>query len=320
MRIHRRFLYFGVFFIAMGGVMLAADYYGVDETRLDDLIRLWPLALVAIGAALVLSRTRFNVAGGLIAAAIPGLVLGAVFVAGAGFNFGCSGIAGQPTNFTSHQGTFNGPAGVDVNLRCGTLNVDQASGSDWHLDTGNTEGNQAVVDSTSGALSIQTADYQGFNFRLGHDLWRLSLPAANPVDLTVKLNAGEGNVTLGSTQLRTLSLQTNAGTLRTDATDASIQRLEAKVNAGSSRIQLPDADYTATVSVNAGDLRLCAPGSLGVRVVNSNVSLGSANYVGLLQTGGGSWETANYSSATHKVDLSVAVNLGSFTLNPFGGC
>lgn len=81
MRVHRALLYTGVFLVAIGGALVAADASGVAAATIVDVLRLWPLAVIAVGAALVLRRSRFSLQGGLIAAALPGLVLGAAIAA-----------------------------------------------------------------------------------------------------------------------------------------------------------------------------------------------------------------------------------------------
>ena len=81
MTVRHRFLYLGVFLVAVGGVTLAAqgDLFGSDAAA--QALRLWPVVLIALGAGLLLHRTRFGLAGGLVAAAMPGLLLGGALVA-----------------------------------------------------------------------------------------------------------------------------------------------------------------------------------------------------------------------------------------------
>jgi hypothetical protein len=76
MRVDRGLLYTGVFLVAIGSVLVAVDAGAIDATRLTDALRLWPLAVIAIGASLVLRRSRLSLPGGMLAAALPGLVLG----------------------------------------------------------------------------------------------------------------------------------------------------------------------------------------------------------------------------------------------------
>ena len=76
MRLNRTFLYAGVFLVALGGMLVAANLGAFDSIALTDALRLWPLALIAIGLGIALRRTEFSVPTGMLAAAMPGLVLG----------------------------------------------------------------------------------------------------------------------------------------------------------------------------------------------------------------------------------------------------
>ena len=72
MNVNRRWLYGGVFFIALGAVLLAGQGDAVDGDVIAQAARLWPILVIALGVGLLLHRTRFSVAGGMIAAAVPG--------------------------------------------------------------------------------------------------------------------------------------------------------------------------------------------------------------------------------------------------------
>jgi hypothetical protein len=81
MNVNRRWLYGGVFLIALGAVLLAGQGDAVDGDVIAQAARLWPVLVIALGVGLLLRRTRFGLAGGMIAAAVPGLVLGGMLVA-----------------------------------------------------------------------------------------------------------------------------------------------------------------------------------------------------------------------------------------------
>ena len=81
MRLNRTLLYTGAFLAAIGVALLAADFAPLETDALIGVLRLWPLALVAIGVGIALRRTRLSVASGLLAAAAPGLVLGVAMAA-----------------------------------------------------------------------------------------------------------------------------------------------------------------------------------------------------------------------------------------------
>src|SRR6185436_16950624 len=122
MRVNRRFLFWGVLLVATGGVLVAADLGAIDSSILADVIRLWPLALIAIGVSVVLRRTRFSLPATLVAALIPGLVVGATFALAPRIAGSC-GIRGDVATVSTEQGTFDGPARISVRSGCGVLHL-----------------------------------------------------------------------------------------------------------------------------------------------------------------------------------------------------
>lgn len=319
MRIKRRFLYPGVFLIAMGAVLVASETNRIDEATITQALRFWPVAIIVLGVALVLRRTRVSLVGGSLAVAILGLSFGALFALGPGLAIGCSGND-QTGSSSSRQGTFAGPATIDLVMNCGEVSVDSSSGSNWSVATGNAQTVQPLISSTPTSLSVTTPDRtHGFGWQTDKDLWHVTVPTATAIDvLSAEISAGTATLSLPGAQLGRVSLTVNAGEARFDLSQASLGRLDASLNAGSLRIYLPNSDMTAALSVNVGEMRVCVPPDLGVRV-HSDVTLGSADLPGLVNRGGYS-ETANYSTAARHADLTVSVNLGSVKLNPAGGC
>jgi hypothetical protein len=76
MRLNRTLLYTGVFLLAIGAALAVADLGQLTTAALTDALRLWPLAVIAIGLGIALRRTQAGLATGLLAAALPGLILG----------------------------------------------------------------------------------------------------------------------------------------------------------------------------------------------------------------------------------------------------
>ncbi len=319
MRVNRRFLYWGVFLVALGAVLVAVDLNGIDDTTVADALRLWPLAFLAIGLGIVLRRTRFSVAGGMLAAAVPGLVLGGAFAVGPRLATDC-GQHGDPTSYVTREGSFDGPARVDVTTGCGTLVVTTASGAGWQFDAGNTANRAPSVESSANRLSIDSGRRNGWHgFVAGRDVWRLTLPTTPIDDLSLVVNAGDGDVDLAGAQLGRLELVTNAAETTIGLSETSVTSLSGTVNAGRLSVVLPTtADVTGSMVVNAGALRVCVPSGVGLRVRHTGV-LNSTSYNGLVQSGS-DWQSPDYASAAHRTDLTVSVNLGSVDINPTGGC
>ncbi len=321
MRVNRRFLNWGVFLVAIGGVLVAADLGAVDSDTIAAALRLWPLAIVAIGLALVLRRTRFSLAGGMLAAAVPGLVIGSglALVPRLGIDCGAHQDANSP-QVVSQQGTFDGPATVSVTSGCGSLIVNTADGSGWQLQTGNTERRAPVVHSGPQSLQIDSARNQGWHFfDRGRDVWTLTLPTSRIDELSMLVNAGTGRFALPDAQIGQLDLTTNAGETLVDASQASIGHLTGTVNAGLVSLHLAaGTDLMASAQVNAGELQVCTPPGLGLRVEHGGVLNGVR--VNGQSVSGRDWQSPDYASATHRADLSVTVNLGAVEINPIGGC
>jgi hypothetical protein len=82
MRLNRTLLYTGVFVTAVGVALLAVDVGQVDTASLIQILGLWPLAVIAAGVGLVVRRTPLSLVGGLLAVALPGLLLGGILALG----------------------------------------------------------------------------------------------------------------------------------------------------------------------------------------------------------------------------------------------
>ncbi len=318
MQVNRRLLYWGVFLVAAGGVVLVAAGDAASRDAVAQALRLWPVAVIALGIGLLLRRTRFATAGGMLAAVMPGLLLGGMVVAVPQMVPACGDV--RPATFDTRQGTFGGAASVDLRLACGDLTVTTAPGSGWQLQAANAAGPAAVVDVSANRLSVASSNRQhAFGFVQGGDAWRLSLPVATTLDLAAEVDAGRGRFDLAGAQLGDVRLAVNAGDARVDISQARLAHLSMTVNASAASVRLPAAqDLTADFTVNAGALRICAPSELGLRIHRDGV-LSATSFAGLVQTGD-TWESQGYSIANHHADVTISANVGSVDVNPVGGC
>ena len=319
MTVDRRFLYWGVFFVAAGAVMVAVDLRALDPGRVLDALSLWPLALVAVGAAIVLRRTRVNPAAWVVAAVLPGLVLGGAVAAAPHVAVGCTD--GSPSMTQRATGAFAGTATVSVTVACGTMNVTTAPGEGWTLSAGNTGGVPAVVEQTPSSLSITSGNLpHAFGFdRGGQDRWQLALPTSELGRLDLEVSAGDGTAYLGGAQIGSLHAVTNAGRLTIDLSGATVGDIDATLNAGQLSVRLPDGqDSSAVLVANAGLLQVCVPSDLGIQIQRSGVL--QSLTVGGLQVSDSTWQSPDYALAAHHADLTVHDNLAGIEINPNGGC
>lgn len=325
MTVRRGFLYTGVFLLAAGGVVLLAQTGAVDTESVAQALSLWPLAVIAIGVGLIVRRTRVGVPGGMVAAAMPGLLLGGMIAAVpdlpdlADWSAPC-GDASRADAVTERAGTFGAAATVDLSLACGELVVTTGPGSTWQFSAAEGRGDGAVVSDASDRLAIRSPDRRrSFNSLDWGDDWQLRLPTVTLLDVRTRVSAGEARVDLAGARIGSLELELNAGKARLDAAGATLSRLDVEINAGAATVLLPEAgDFSGHLAVNAGSLEVCAPAGLGLRVRGKS-ALGTTTFNGLVRVGD-AWESPDYTTAKSHADVTVSANVGSVVINPEGGC
>ena len=320
MRINRTLLYAGVFLVAIGAIVVVANQNVVDTPTLTGAVRLWPLAVIAIGAALVVRRTRFSFAGGMLAAAVPGIVLGSAFAIVPRVAGTC-GEQVEPAITTTDEGTFVGSANVVVETGCGTFNVRTAPGNGWQLLSGNSAGRTPTIDAFGGEmLVIESTSARGWRaLEASRDRWELTIPSGDVDALSLDLNASRSHIDLAGARISTLDLDANASDVVLDLGRASVVDLSAQVNTGVMSIRLPSgSDLFGSVHVNAGEIQICAPPDAGLRVSTR----GSAYDVVAegRRLGRGDFESTSYSTAAFHVDIDLVANFASVVINPIGGC
>ncbi len=323
MRIDRRFLGWGVFLVALGGIPLLVQVGAVDASTVAQLWRFWPVLLIAGGLGIILSRTSLAGLGGILAAATFGLMLGGLLAAGSGGigDLGCVSAGGGSAFPAAHGDLTGTEARVDLTVNCGTLHATTAAGTTWNLSGTSGSGTSPTISADGSRLAIESPHGTIFDFGSVPADWTLSLPQAPATDLGLTMNAGTANVDMSGTAVSSLGLTANAGSMRIDLSGArSAGSLSATVNAGDVRVGLPAQSTSGSVTVNAGSFGFCVPDGTAVRVQTSGV-LGGNNFAdhGLTESGG-TWTTPGYDSATVRLDLQATVNAGSLELNPQGGC
>ena len=321
MNVRRGFLYTGVFLVSAGGVILLAQTGAVDTEAVTDTLSLWPLAVIAIGLGLILRRTRAGVPGGMIAAAMPGLLFGTMVVAVPDLP-DLAAVCGDLSKDApaTRQGTFGAAATVDIALACGELAVTTGPGSTWQFSAAEGRGDGEVVSDASDRLAIRSPDRRrSFNSLDWGDDWQLRLPTGTALDLSARVSAGKATFNLAGARLTGLRLEVSAAEAIVDLGGATVPRLAVGVNAASTALQLPaTGDVTADLEVNAGSLLVCAPADLGLRV-HGETALGAVTYNGLVRAGD-AWESRDYSSTLFHADVTISANVGSVVINPEGGC
>jgi len=324
MRINRRFLTWGFFFVLVGAIPLAVRAGWIGADQVGAWWNLWPLVIVGIGVGLVLSRTPFEVLGGLLVAGVFGLMVGAFLaVGGQGFPGVVCGGAPSTNQLDSRSGAFDGPAAVDIEFNCGTIILTAAPGSDWSFDGRGDEDRAPTISADGDSLRIRSPERGvSFPFNGTRDDWEVGIPTDAPVALALQLNAGEAMVEPGAASLRDVNVQVNFGTVRLDlAAAAALGSVDVQNNFGSTDVSLPNVSTAGDIQLNFGTIRLCTPPDAGLRIRTGDNPFSSNDFGGKgLERTGNTWETPGYGSAAVRIDLDVESNFGTISLNPGGGC
>lgn len=322
MRVNHRFIYAGVFLVALGGILVATDLGAIPNDTLVQVLRLWPVAVIAIGLGLVLRRTRIGLGTGMLAAAMPGLLLGGAFAAAPRLAGNCGSEATSGPVYTDGGSFSHVPVAVFVTTGCGSLHlgIDQSLDS-WSLTADRTSGAQPRVDATTESLSIGPGGPDDWHILgNGRDTWQLALPwQAIYSTLNVEANANRADLDLTNGQLQHLDITGNAALVRVDATGAVIGDINARIKVGELRLQLPaTSDVTANIRIAGGRTLICAPPGVGLRLTFTgqlrDVSIGD------LKETATNWESAGYETAIYHANVSVRADVGGIEINPTGGC
>src|SRR3954470_7980701 len=319
MRVNRRFLFSGVFLVAVGGVLVAVDLGAIDPANLEQVLLLWPVAVLAIGVGIVSRRTQLGLPAGMVAAAAPGLLLGGALAVGPRLAANCGG-RGDVASLPIQQGTFDGPADVSISSGCGSLTISTASGNGWQLQAANSSGKVPTVHGSSRSLSIDQVGEDEYNFLTGgRETWDVSLPAGDIDSLSIEVATSRSRVALPGARVGRLALSANASEMTVDASGASVASLSATVNLGQLSLTLPaNSDLVGSLRVGGGRLEVCTSPGVGLRITDTGFP--RQLEIAGVDHGASEWQSPDYASATHHADLTVHTTVGEVQINPIGGC
>jgi hypothetical protein len=315
MRIHRGSLFWGVFFLLLGGIPLLDRQGLIDVAGVVDLGRLWPLAIIAIGVAVLASRTQLALVGTLLAAAMLGGLAGTALALGGAFavNVGdCGGTSSANMQQLSRSGALDERAAVELDFSCGTLEMTTAGGNNWSL-AADYRGAAPVIDARGGRLSIQAPDVDN-----RRQEWVVTLPRERLRTLDVEHNAGTARIDLSGVRLAEFRLDANASDVVVIAENAAIDGLDVEMNAGRARLTL-GGETEGQLQVNAGSLEVCVPANAQLRItLQDQLTFGTNLAQRGLTRSGDTWQRAG--SGGPSIRLNVEGNAANFELDPTGGC
>ena len=315
MRIRRGLLFTGLFLIPVGVPTLLVRGGYLDADALRDAWRLWPLVLVGIGLSILLGRTRGVALGTAVAALVLGLMVGGGLASGSWIGFGVCSDSSADLQLLERDGSFDGPATVRLDLRCGTLDLATEAGAGWHLQA-SYAGPAPIVDPSANRLEVKVPDGDAVR----RQEWTVRVAPDRMQSVELDIDAASGTMRLDGASLARVSVDANASDVVIAAGAATVTRLDVSVNAGRARITLGNGPVVGDLSVNAGAMDLCVAPDAALRI-RTNDQLTFATNLGDrgLTRNGTTWERPGTGSGG-LIDLSVDGNAAALNLDPTGGC
>jgi hypothetical protein len=327
-----RSLFGPIVLVAIGAYFLLNKLGLVEGLHWWSVLRFWPLFLVFLGLNIIAQQAP-RPFGPLLSAVVA---LAAVTVFGYLLFFGADGIRGN------RWGLFSGdfqteaisfPAGdlaraaVHITTVPPGVDVEALDGRD-ELIAGTVTYQGDLVFETDrrgdeATVTLKSEGSDGWFFNPANwgepregERWQIGLNRHVPLELTLDVNAGIGDVDLSQLQLAALALTTNAGGAEVMLPGGNYDG-QVTVNAGSLTLTLPgQGRQSFDMSVNAGSLSLVLPTSIEARI-EGHSSLGDLNIdddrfeLVSDEDGREVWQTAGYQGATDRIDLSIEISAGS---------
>ncbi len=316
---HRGFA-LAVLMLTIGVIWLLYNIQLIPTSGVGIALSLWPLALIAIGADLLMRKQSPQISAFIVLAIALFVVLAALLAPRLGI-----GVLKTSTDSYAEELNNAESARILVNPSVGLVNI-HALESDNLLFTAEATHigelnfdvhgtNQRTIE--FGQNEVSTTNWFGTDEDLQ---WTIGLSPTIPLDLTV--NTGVGESYLDFTDLNLSNLLLTIGVGRVDLTlptQENAYQVVATGGVGNLDITVPgDTSIDLTVNSGVGEVRIDLPEDVAVRIRISS-GLGSVrmpSWMEQINSGGDEqiWQSSNYVGADHQVNIHVQSGLGGLTI------
>jgi hypothetical protein len=322
-----RSLFWPMLLIGVGIVWLLGNMGVISAFDPLWLLRLWPLALIAIGLDLMFGR-RSPVIGGLLGILVIGAMV-ALMLLGPALNLPQASAVEQRSLTASLDGVSAATIRLDFSVYPTTLRA--LSDSDKLLDA--QIGYQGTLDFSSSSVngeaqvSLRHSGLTGWWFTPSLTSaplrWQIGLSPRLPLTLDLKLGSGSSEIDLTGLQLKALTVDGASGSTRL-VLPASTGSYEAvyEGSSGSLGLILPaETNLALNLHGSSGSLDISLPAGAAVRLDVRDNGSGSVSPAGGMERLSGKagedrgvWETPGYAQAAKKITITVD-NVGSGSIS-----
>ncbi len=296
----------GVFLVALGAILLIGRSYDLDF-GLEYIWKLWPVAIILIGLAVMLKSQRLK---WIIAAAAALLLALAVY---GFFTFGwLHWRCDTPAEDEEAVDVQEFSEAFIPTIRRATFQLDAAAGK-FYLDTTSDGLLTAKVNSSIGRYKLErtsTGDEVTLHLQPEGDVrinnWRLN-HSMNRVD--VKLNA---------TPVWNMTYEIGAATAELDLSMLQVERLRIEAGAASVRLKLGMHPEETHVNLEAGasSIKLSIPDSAGCEI-KIDEGLSSTRFEDFEKISDDTYRTKNFKGARRKIFVDAETGVSSIRVTRY---
>lgn len=211
---------------------------------------------------------------------------------------------------------------VDIAMGLGELSV--TDGADdlmdaefsYNVEDWEPEVNYAVSGS-NGRLTITQPDtqFEGIPDSNVVNKWDLQFNNAIPMEMDVKLGAGESTLNLRSLNLERLSVESGAGSSTISLGDSPLRIVDIKAGVGEMNLDLSgmwEEDANITIETGIGDTTILVPSDVGV-IVHADLGIGDLDANGF-RVQGDNYVNDAYGESSITLSIDLQGGVGGITL------
>ena len=341
-RYRYRSAFWGVVLIGIGAVLLLYNFDVVSRENLAMLALLWPILLVGIGVDLLVGRRSWAL-GGLVGVVTVGVIIALMFVGPSAGWIGNAELKSETVSTPVGQAT-SADVSLDVSSYGAKIHALQASTApERPLLTADVVYQGTLDFQASGdqqkSVSIDTTGRRWWWSWLelaGAKPWDVGLDPTVPLDLSVRCSSGSSELDLAGVALAGLAVDMSSGDTEISLPGVTASRypvdlhmssgdlvvraaagaqfdMSVDMSSGDTDINVGvDADVSLTFNGSSGEFTLnLAPGQalrLEVRSISSgdiDLPSGMAQLTKGDDEDEGVWQTGDYDTAAHKVQVLI---------------
>lgn len=283
----------GLMFLLNNLGVLSWDVWG-------ELLRLWPLLLIAVGLDLLIGRRS------LLGSLLVVLLLFAAFAAAIWWAGGwvgpASGVALEGQALSQPLGEAS-RARVELGMGVGTLRLSAQPEPGALISGAVAQGprdeirRDFSIAGDTATFKLQSVQQRGWPFAFGPRrealVWDLRLNPQVPIDLDVSTGAGTATLDLSRLNLSGLNVNTGVGATTLILPRAGVLRASVNGGIGETTITIP-AGVAARIAAQAG--------------------IGRVNVLGTFDRQDARYVSPGYASAPNRVELEIKGGIGSITV------